>query len=116
MNRRFKPSPSRVLFFVIMGATMLFLLGAAVMFLWNAILPEALGAKPLSYWQALGLLVLSRLLFGSFRFGSRYQSSASSPWREKWKSMSEEDRARYREAWRERCARKGDEKNSEGLK
>ena len=45
------------------------------MALWNAILPEVVDAKPLSYWQALGLLLLSRILFGGFRFGG-----GGAPW------------------------------------
>lgn len=38
-------------------------LGAAVMLLWNGLLPEILGLKSITYVQALGLLVLCRLLF-----------------------------------------------------
>jgi len=42
------------------------LLGAfAVMFLWNSILPSLVHVGMINYWQSLGLLVLSRLLFGS---------------------------------------------------
>ncbi len=79
-------------------------LGGAVMGLWNAILPEVLNAKPLSYWQALGLLLLSRILFGGFRFGG-----GSPPWkgrrRGRWSNLSDEERARMKEAWRQRCNR-----------
>lgn len=78
-------------------------LGGAVMALWNAILPEVLNAKPLSYWQALGLLLLSRILFGGFRFGG------GAPWarkrRGRWANLSEEERERMKEAWRQRCSR-----------
>jgi hypothetical protein len=38
----------------------------AVMLLWNAAVAPAFGAGPLGYWQAMGLLVLSRVLFGNF--------------------------------------------------
>ncbi|MGB3850832.1 MAG: hypothetical protein WA958_12755 [Tunicatimonas sp.] len=79
-------------------------LGAVVMMLWNAILPEVVGAKPLSYGQALGLLLLSRILFGGFRFGG-----GGPPWkgrrRGRWTNLSEEDRTRMKEAWRQRCKR-----------
>ncbi|MCB9298577.1 MAG: hypothetical protein H6559_36505 [Lewinellaceae bacterium] len=86
------------------------LLGAIVMLLWNAILPEATSARPLSYWQAVGLLVLSRILFGSFRFGrpggkTEYWNKRRE-WREKWINMSEEERARFRESWKRRCGGK----------
>lgn len=79
-------------------------LGGAVMALWNAILPEVLDARPLSYWQALGLLLLSRILFGGFRFGG-----GGAPWakrrRGRWANLSDEERARMKEAWRKRCNR-----------
>ncbi len=84
-------------------------LGGAVMALWNAILPEVLDARPLSYWQALGLLLLSRILFGGFRFGG-----GGAPWRGpawtgkrrgRWANLSDEERTRMKEAWRKRCNR-----------
>lgn len=40
--------------------------GAVVMLLWNAIIPTVIGWGAVSYLQAVGLLVLCRLLFGSF--------------------------------------------------
>ena len=44
--------------------------GLLVQALWNGIIPDVLGVRPLSYWQAVGLLILSRLLVGGFRGGS----------------------------------------------
>lgn len=41
-------------------------LAAVIMLLWNAIIPSVIGWSALSYLQAAGLLVLSRLLFGSW--------------------------------------------------
>ena len=36
--------------------------GFIVMSLWNAILPVVLGVKVITFWQALGILVLSKIL------------------------------------------------------
>ena len=84
---------------------------AAVMWLWNAVLAIAVdGVRPLTYWQALGLLVLARLLFGGFRFGasnsSRQHGHKASYFREKWMHMTPEERQRFKEAWKERCAKR----------
>ncbi len=84
---------------------------AAVMWLWNAVLAIAVdGVRPLTYWQALGLLVLARLLFGGFRFGSPYSGHKSgakmASFREKWMHMTPEERQRFKEAWKERCAKR----------
>lgn len=39
-------------------------LAAAVMLLWNALIPEIIGWSAIGYWQSLGLMVLCRLLLG----------------------------------------------------
>ncbi|GJM33264.1 MAG: hypothetical protein DHS20C18_22650 [Saprospiraceae bacterium] len=88
------------------------LFGYIVMFLWNAILPEVVGAQPLSFWQAVGLLILSRILFGSFRYGPRggYGGGPRRKyWKEKWMDMSEEERAEFKSKWKERCGWKREE-------
>ncbi|MCD8270838.1 MAG: hypothetical protein LUD46_22100 [Parabacteroides sp.] len=38
--------------------------GLAVMYLWNLLIPSVIGWAAINYWQALGFMVLSRLLFG----------------------------------------------------
>jgi len=68
-------------------------LGIVVMLLWNAIVPGLfLGVRSLDYRQALGLLVLSRILFGGFRGrggmpGRRWQ---------RLENLTPEERARFR--------------------
>jgi hypothetical protein len=78
-------------------------LGAAalVMFLWNAVLPSLLNVPLISYWQSLGLLALCRILFGGFRFGSRGHYGGG--WKEKYRNMSEEEKAALKAKWKERC-------------
>ncbi len=44
------------------------MLGLLVMSLWNALLPAILGVKAIGFWQALGILVLSRILVWRLRF------------------------------------------------
>ena len=40
--------------------------GLVVWWLWNWLMPELFGLRELTFWQALGLLALSRILFGGF--------------------------------------------------
>jgi len=76
-----------------------------VMQLWNCLLPDLfLGVSPVNYWQALGLLVLSRILFGSLRGGCHGH------WRERrahWESLTPEERqqlkGRFRGRWSQCC-------------
>jgi hypothetical protein len=65
-------------------------LAGAVMLLWNAVVPNAFtGAHPLDYLHALGLLVLSRILFGGFR--GRPGWHRRQQW-ERWQAMTPEER------------------------
>ena len=51
----------------LIGMVALAALGEVVMLLWNLILPDLFaGIRPIDYWHGLGLLVLSRILFGGF--------------------------------------------------
>lgn len=65
--------PEKILWgigFVILGIGFLALCGWVVMLLWNWLIPDIFGLKPLNYWQAWGLLILSSILFkncGSFQ-------------------------------------------------
>jgi hypothetical protein len=46
--------------------------GFSLMYLWNWLMPAIFGLSVLTFWQALGLLVLSRMLFGLFRGRSHF--------------------------------------------
>jgi len=78
--------------------------GFVVMHLWNWLLPALFGWRVITFWQALGLLVLSRILFG--RFGGRGFSRSHFRQRmhERWGRMSPEERERFRHGMRGRCA------------
>jgi hypothetical protein len=70
---------------------------AAVMWLWNALIPDIFGITAINYWQALGLLVLARLLFSGF--GGRGKMLAGgfrkNPIHEKWMKMTLEERKEF---------------------
>ena len=94
--------------FLLCFAAAVLLFGGIVMGLWNAILPAVLGVKAITFWQALGILILSKILFGGFggkrwgRGGMRGQE-----WRhkmkEKWENMSPEEREKFKAEWKNRC-------------
>ncbi len=46
--------------------------GFAVMYLWNWLMPGLFGLGVITYFQAFGLVVLAKILFGSFGHGHRY--------------------------------------------
>ena len=73
--------------------------GQAVLQLWNHLMPGIFGLPRVSFWQAVGLLALSWILFGSWRglgsWGGRRH------WRrrmiERWEQMTPEERERFRQ-------------------
>ena len=87
----------------IIAATLLFSL--VVMGLWNAILPSVLGIKSISFIQALGILVLSKILFGGFRGG--WRGGGTPGWKQKmkdkWDTMTPEQRDEFKSEWKNRC-------------
>jgi hypothetical protein len=73
--------------------------GEVVKLLWNWLLPTLFGWPRIGFWQAIGLLALSRILFGGF--GS-HRSGVGRHWRRRWDRMSPEEREKFRERFRER--------------
>ncbi len=104
-NNRFRKRKSQLPIFPFAFVVIVLLLSAVVMLLWNAILPPLLHVNNISYGQSIGLLILCRILFGGFRFGSppRRPFGPSNHWREKWMKMSDEEKAQFRNEWQKRC-------------
>jgi hypothetical protein len=96
--------------FVIAG---LAVLSWVVMLLWNALLPGLFGAPPLRYLQAAGLLVLSRVLVGGLR--GHHGHWRHRAWRERWESLTPEQRERLREKVARHCHWHGGQSASEDL-
>lgn len=90
---------------LIIGVVLFF--GWIVMQLWNYALVPALHIGTLTFWQGVAILILSRILFGGFGKGGGWkQSNKHQQLRQKWSSMSEEERVQFKEAWKQRCVQK----------
>lgn len=78
--------------------------GMAVQQLWNALMPSIFQLPALGFWQAVGLLALCWILFGSWRgmgrFGVRRHAG-------RWAQMSAEERERFRAGMAHRCGPRG---------
>src|SRR5882724_12095614 len=89
----------RGLRFIVIGLVVATVLSFIVMQLWNHLLPEVVGARTITFWQALGLLILSKILFGGFR------RPGPPPWTwkrrmaERWDKMTPEEREKFRAGW-----------------
>jgi Ca2+/H+ antiporter, TMEM165/GDT1 family len=75
--------------------------GFVVQGLWNVLLPKIFGLHTITFWQGLGIFVLCKVLFGGPRPGGGF--SWRRRMRERWESMTPEQRDKYRQAFEERC-------------
>ena len=104
-SKKFKPL--KILFFVCIFIAFVTAISWLVMFLWNAILPDVVGVKPLTFWQAAGLLLLAKILFGGFGKGrGHWKNSKKKGWKNKWMNMNEEERQAAKTRWKEHCKNK----------
>ena len=80
--------------------------GEIVVRLWNWLLPSLFGWRQITFWQALGLLLLCRILFGGLGVRGSHHSNRHSRMRhrmaERWEQMTAEEREQVRERW-SRC-------------
>lgn len=88
---------------VLLGAVLFIALGGEIVRqLWNWLLPSLFGWKQITFWQALGLLALCRILFGGFGLHGSNRSSRRRTI-ERWEKMTPEERERFRQGMRGRC-------------
>lgn len=90
--------------FVALAVVSIAVLSFVVMSLWNWLIPTLFRGAQLEYWQAVGLLLLSRILFGGLRGrGGWHGHWRERMWRERWASLTPEERERLREKLQGRC-------------
>jgi hypothetical protein len=94
----------RIVMFILIGAIAIIVFGGIVMLLWNNILAQVTNVHTITFVQALGILVLSKILFGGFRGGwggKRYY------WKQrmmnKWNDMTPGEREKFKQEWQKRC-------------
>jgi len=49
------------------------------MWIWNLVMPDVFGLKPITLWQALGILILASILFGGHRVVNIYPHGPPPP-------------------------------------
>ena len=91
------------------GIVCVALVGLVVKLLWNGLMPEIFGLPSIGYWQAVGLFVLSRVLFGGFLRGWN-RGFRRSRFVRGWKSLTLEERRRFQEAMGTHCPERFHEK------
>ncbi len=96
----------RVLKIALFAALAVAVFSFVVMSLWNVLMPGIFAVRAISFWQALGLLVLCKILFGGFR----PYAGGGPRWRrrmmERWEQMTPEEREKFKQGMRRGCGRR----------
>ena len=87
------------------GIAFLLLLGLVTMLLWNWLVPVLFNGPAIGFLQALGLLLLAKILFGGWGRG-RWRNGGHYAWKhryeEKLSAMTPEARERFKSRMREK--------------
>lgn len=102
----------KFLMFGVMGLAALGLFGLVTQWLWNWLVPELFHGPIVTFWQALGLLALSKIFFWSFgKGGGGHWRHRGGPWGQywshKWQNMSPEDRERFKQKMKDKWCSPG---------
>lgn len=81
---------------ILFAVVLLAVIGAIILELWNVLMPAIFQLPPITFWQALGLFILSRVLFG--RLGDWGRRTRKARLVHGWKDLTPEERQRFSEA------------------
>lgn len=81
------------------------LIALSVMLLWNWLIPELFSGPRINFWQALGLMALSKLLIG---FGTHSAGHLKSKFMNKYASLSDHEKEELRQKFKERWCKPND--------
>jgi hypothetical protein len=95
---------TRIIKIGLIGTMAIVVFGFATMSLWNWLMPALFGMRPVGFWQALGLLVLSKILFGGFHHHEGRDMHGRRQLLERWEQMTPEERERFRSGIRLGCS------------
>jgi hypothetical protein len=98
---------ARFILFPIGAAAILALISFVVMQLWNNLLPVILHVSAITFWQAMGIFVLCKILFGFGKGGKPAWARGDSPWmrrkmEERFKNMDPEEKERFKAKLKDR--------------
>jgi hypothetical protein len=102
-----RPRLKRLIFIVpaaIVGILLFIAIGGElVMHLWNWLLPPLFGWRLITFWQAVGILALCRILFGGISGRGLHRSRFRGRMAQRWEHMTPEEREKFRQGMRGRC-------------
>ena len=90
----------KIALLVPVGLAAVAVFGFIVMYLWNWLAPAVFAARTITFWQALGLLILARILVGGLGGGHGDDKHGRRSMMDRWERMSPEEREAFRQGLR----------------
>ena len=87
----------------VMIVLFMILFGYVTMLLWNWLMPEIFGLTTITFWQAVGLMLLGRALTGTSGKWGRGRSNWKNRMKRKFENLSPEERENWRHQMDHRC-------------
>ncbi len=92
----------KIVVMIIVGFFIMFGFVFGTMKLWNWLVPELFNGPFINFWQALGLLALSKIFLWSFGGKCHCNHGQGSGawkyyWKDKWSKMNPEDREKFKQ-------------------
>ena len=92
------------------GVVCLLVVGGVIMLLWNWLVPHLFSGPQITFWQALGLFLLAKILFGGWR-GGKCRNGGGVAWKnryyDKLAAMSPEERESFKKRMSEKWCYSG---------
>jgi hypothetical protein len=108
----------KIIGFIVCGLAIAAIFGLVVMSLWNWVAVDVMGLKVITFWEALGILLLSKILFGGFH--KNWKGGPGGRWspemKEKWQHMTPEEKEQFKQNWRNKCRTWGRQPNEPTVK
>jgi hypothetical protein len=96
---------------VVLGILAIVAFTFITMYLWNWLVPTLFNGPIISFWQTMGLFILSKILFSGFGKGGGHSHNGKwrGYWKDKWQGMTPEEKERFKQKMKDKwCAPKGD--------
>lgn len=103
----------KILLWILFGVLVVALVTYLTQQLWNWLIPELFGGPVITYWQMLGLIVLSKILLGGFKGGHKGGHSWKARAHEKFSRLSPDEREVLKQKMREKWCRPYDDTDTE---
>ncbi len=93
----------RVIGGILLATAAVMLFGYGTMYLWNWIMPYLFHLPMIDFGMAIGIVVLSKILFGGVRMRGGHGWGYGRYWKAKMANMTPEEREKFKAEFGQRC-------------